>query len=129
MRAVSVLLSLLFAAVASAFAPNGAAPSFVRSTSRTELFDVKTGVVKWFNTEKGFGFIVPDEGGSDIFVHQTAIKKDGFRSLADGEPVQYELEVDANTGKSKAIDVTGPGGKDVQGAPFPRNSYEDDDFY
>jgi CspA family cold shock protein len=51
-----------------------------------------TGKVKWFNDKKGFGFIVPDEGGKDLFVHHTAIQADGFRTLAEGEAVSYEVE-------------------------------------
>jgi len=66
---------------------------------------------------KGFGFIVPDDGSSDVFVHQTAITADGFRSLADGESVEFKTEVD-DTGRRKAMNVTGPGGVAVQGAPY-----------
>jgi len=91
--------------------------------------EVKTGVVKWFNCEKGFGFILPDDGSTDVFVHQTEIKKDGFRSLADGEAVQFEVEQDSNTGKTKAVKVTGPGGEDVQGAPYQAQSFDDDGYY
>lgn len=50
-----------------------------------------TGVVKWFSDEKGFGFITPDEGGPDAFVHFSAIQGEGFRSLAEGARVEYEL--------------------------------------
>jgi cold shock protein len=49
------------------------------------------GKVKWFNDKKGFGFIEPDGGGEDIFVHHTSILSDGFRTLAEGQNVQYEL--------------------------------------
>jgi CspA family cold shock protein len=49
-----------------------------------------TGIVKWFNDSKGYGFITPDEGGKDLFVHQTAIVGDGFRSLAEGARVQFD---------------------------------------
>ena len=49
-----------------------------------------TGTVKWFNDAKGFGFIAPDEGGEDVFCHHTAIQSDGFRSLAEGQKVEFE---------------------------------------
>jgi len=78
----------------------------------------KTGTVKWFSTEKGFGFIVPDDGSPDVFVHQTAIKAEGFRSLADGESVEFDTETDPSTGKTKATIVTGPGNTNVQGQPW-----------
>ena len=61
-----------------------AAPSGVRS--------VGTGTVKWFSDDKGFGFITPDEGGRDLFVHFTGITGDGYRSLAEGAKVTYEEE-------------------------------------
>jgi CspA family cold shock protein len=51
-----------------------------------------TGTVKWFNDAKGFGFIAPDDGSKDIFVHHTAIQSQGFRSLAEGQKVEYEVE-------------------------------------
>jgi CspA family cold shock protein len=51
-----------------------------------------TGVVKWFSDEKGFGFITPDEGSKDLFVHHSSIQADGYRSLAEGTRVEYESE-------------------------------------
>ncbi len=48
------------------------------------------GTVKWFNAEKGFGFITPDSGGQDLFVHFSAIQNDGYRTLDDGQAVEYE---------------------------------------
>ena len=51
-----------------------------------------TGTVKWFSDQKGYGFITPDEGDKDLFVHQSAITSDGFRSLAEGAKVSYEAE-------------------------------------
>jgi cold shock protein len=51
-----------------------------------------TGVVKWFSDEKGFGFITPDDGAKDLFVHHTSIQADGYRSLAEGAKVEYESE-------------------------------------
>ena len=51
-----------------------------------------TGVVKWFNDEKGYGFITPDDGSKDLFVHQSAITGEGFRSLSEGAKVEFEAE-------------------------------------
>jgi cold shock protein len=50
---------------------------------------MSTGTVKWFNAEKGFGFITPDDGTADIFVHHSAIDMDGYRSLAENQKVEY----------------------------------------
>ena len=61
------------------------------------------GTVKWFNNDKGFGFITPDEGGKDLFVHHSSINGSGFRTLADGARVSYESE-DGPKGP-KAINV------------------------
>ena len=51
-----------------------------------------TGTVKWFNDAKGFGFIAQDDGGDDVFVHFSAIQTDGFKALAEGQKVEYEVE-------------------------------------
>ena len=51
-----------------------------------------TGTVKWFNNSKGFGFIAPQDGGDDVFVHFSAIKSDGYRTLNEGQSVSYEVE-------------------------------------
>jgi CspA family cold shock protein len=58
----------------------------------TQEAAMSTGTVKWFNDDKGFGFITPDDGGKDLFVHQTAINGEGFRTLSEGAKVSYESE-------------------------------------
>ena len=61
-----------------------------------------TGTVKWFNSTKGYGFIQPDNGGADVFVHISAVERSGMRSLADGQKVSYEIVQDKRSGKSSA---------------------------
>ena len=61
-----------------------------------------TGTVKWFNGTKGYGFIQPDEGGPDVFVHISAVERAGLRSLNEGQKVNYELERDKRSGKMSA---------------------------
>ena len=61
-----------------------------------------TGIVKWFNAQKGFGFIEPQSGGADVFVHISAVERAGLRGLADGQKVSYEIVVDSRNGKSSA---------------------------
>jgi CspA family cold shock protein len=63
-----------------------------------------TGTVKWFSDDKGFGFITPDEGGKDLFVHHTGIAGDGFRSLTEGAKVSYDPQ-EGDKGP-KAVNVT-----------------------
>ncbi|WDI30720.1 cold-shock protein [Hyphococcus flavus] len=62
-----------------------------------------TGTVKWFNTQKGYGFIQPDDGGKDVFVHATAVESAGMRQLDEGQKVSYELATDR--GKTAASDL------------------------
>ena len=62
-----------------------------------------TGTVKWFSDEKGFGFITPDEGSRDLFVHHTSITADGYRSLAEGAKVSYDAE--AGDKGPKAVNI------------------------
>jgi len=64
-----------------------------------------SGVVKWFNEEKGYGFIKPDDGQTDVFVHVSALQKSGLAGLQDGQKVEFELMEDRKTGKSKATDL------------------------
>jgi CspA family cold shock protein len=61
-----------------------------------------TGTVKWFNGQKGFGFIQPDDGGNDVFVHISAVERAGLSGLAEGQKLSYEVKVDAKRGKSSA---------------------------
>ncbi len=63
---------------------------------------MSSGTVKWFNGTKGFGFIQPDEGGADVFVHISAVERAGLRSLDEGQKVSYELERDKRSGKMSA---------------------------
>ncbi|HEX3602518.1 MAG TPA: cold-shock protein [Steroidobacteraceae bacterium] len=60
------------------------------------------GTVKWFNSKKGFGFIQPDDGGNDVFVHISAVERAGMHSLNEGQKVSYEVIADRRTGKSSA---------------------------
>jgi CspA family cold shock protein len=61
-----------------------------------------TGTVKWFNGQKGYGFIQPDEGGADVFVHISAVQRSGLNGLDEGEKIAYEIVKDKRTGKSAA---------------------------
>jgi cold shock CspA family protein len=88
-----------------------------------------SGSVKFFDPTKGFGFITPTEGGDDVFVHQTAVYAQGFRSLAEGEPVEFDVEEDPRRGKRFAVNVTGPNGSYVQGAPRRDPPRYDNDQY
>ena len=63
---------------------------------------MSTGTVKWFNETKGFGFIEPDQGGKDVFVHISAVQRAGLNGLAEGQKVSYAVETDQRTGKLSA---------------------------
>ena len=76
----------------------------------------QSGKVKYFNNEKGFGFIARENGDTDVFVHQSQIKKDGFRSLRLHEDVEFDVETNqSDSEKIFATNVTGPNGADVVG--------------
>ncbi len=61
-----------------------------------------TGTVKWFNAQKGYGFIQPDQGGADVFVHISAVERAGLRDLREGQKLNYELAQDRRSGKYAA---------------------------
>ncbi|ASZ94955.1 cold-shock protein [Brucella abortus] len=61
-----------------------------------------TGTMKWFNTTKGFGFIQPDQGGADVFVHISAVQRAGLTTLDEGQKVSYEIVQDRRSGRSSA---------------------------
>ena len=64
-----------------------------------------TGTVKWFNATKGFGFIQPDDGGADIFVHISAVEQAGLSGLNEGQRVNFDLEQDRRSGKTSATNL------------------------
>lgn len=70
------------------------------------IFDWKTtmstGTVKWFNTQKGFGFIQPDDGGKDVFVHISAVQRSGMQTLNEGQKISFEVVQDKRSGKAAA---------------------------
>jgi len=80
------------------------------------------GVVKWFNATKGFGFIKPDNGGEDLFVHVSAVEQSGLRSLEEGQTVAYDIELDRRKGKTSAVNlrVTGAAPPTSRRPPAPR---------
>ncbi len=67
------------------------------------------GTVKWFNATKGFGFIQPDAGGADIFVHISAVERAGMGTLVEGQKINFEIEQDRRTGRSAAGSLTKAG--------------------
>jgi cold shock protein len=70
---------------------------------RSDEESMATGTVKWFNTTKGFGFIVPQDGGKDVFVHITAVQAAGLRGLNEGQKISYEVAMER--GKAAAINL------------------------
>jgi len=65
---------------------------------------MSTGTVKWFNAQKGFGFIQPDAGGQDVFVHISAVERSGLGNLREGQKINYEMETDRR-GRSSAVNL------------------------
>ncbi len=66
---------------------------------------METGTVKWFNETKGYGFIQPDDGGKDVFVHISAVERAGMRNLIEGQKVSYEILTDKRSGKDAASNL------------------------
>ena len=66
---------------------------------------METGTVKWFNETKGYGFIQPDNGGKDVFVHVSAGQRSGLMGLREGQKVSYELQTDQRSGKQSAVNL------------------------
>ena len=66
---------------------------------------MNTGTVKWYNDQKGYGFIQPDSGDRDVFVHATAVERAGMRGLREGQKVSYDLQTDRRSGKTSAANL------------------------
>jgi CspA family cold shock protein len=66
---------------------------------------MNTGTVKWFNSTKGFGFIQPDQGGKDVFVHVSALERSGLGQLNEGQKISYDVRADNKTGRESAVDL------------------------
>jgi CspA family cold shock protein len=73
--------------------------------SSTKEADMATGTVKWFNETKGYGFIQPDQGGKDVFVHISAVERSGMTGLPEGMKVSYDVEADRRSGKESATNL------------------------
>jgi CspA family cold shock protein len=74
--------------------------------ARLEKTKMANGTVKWFNGQKGFGFIQPDDGSNDVFVHISAVERAGLSNLAEGQKVSFELKADKMRGKSSADNLS-----------------------
>jgi CspA family cold shock protein len=85
-----------------------AAFAFHQGLTITQLKDdpMATGTVKWFNEQKGYGFVQPDDGSKDVFVHISAVEGAGLRTLKEGQKVSFEIVTDKRTGKSSAGNLT-----------------------
>lgn len=66
---------------------------------------MRTGTVKFYNSQKGYGFIAPDDGGKDVFVHATALERAGLSGLVEGQKISFDVEVDRRSGKDAASNL------------------------
>jgi len=82
--------------------PRGAEKPRVARKEMTQDMTTRIGTVKWFNAGKGFGFIQPDDGGKDVFVHISAVERAGMSGLNEGQKVRFELVSDQRSGKTSA---------------------------
>jgi CspA family cold shock protein len=69
------------------------------------MFNMAVGTVKWFNPAKGFGFIQPEDGSKDVFVHISAVERSGIGNLSEGQKISFDVERDAKSGKSSAANL------------------------
>ncbi len=83
--------------------------AWVTTTILRRDYLVSMGTVKWFNATKGFGFIQPDEGGNDVFVHISAVERAGLGTLREGQKISYEIVADRRSGKSSADNLRAAG--------------------
>lgn len=121
--ATPVALPKLVAAASEAVKGENSSEEGFEPAARSSDKRRSSGVCKWYSTVKGYGFICPQDDGDDVFVHQTAINVSGFRSLQDGECVEFEFYIDEN-GRRRARNVTGPKGSPVVGQPASRTSWQ-----
>jgi cold shock protein len=82
-------------------------PALLRSKWTKEI-SMPTGTVKFYNSTKGFGFIAPDDGSKDVFVHATALEAAGMRGLVEGQKISFDVESDRRTGKQAAANLQHP---------------------
>ncbi len=80
-------------------------PDFIRADRKMELRMRQTGTVKFFNTDRGFGFITPDGGGKDVFVHVTALERSGLKQVREGQKLSFELENDRRGRGPQAVNL------------------------
>jgi CspA family cold shock protein len=73
--------------------------------TQKEISTMPVGTVKWFNDQKGYGFIQPEDGSKDVFVHISAVERAGMRGLNEGQKISFELETDGRSGKQSAVNL------------------------